>query len=405
MKKNRLFSLVLAVLMLLTAVFPMATFAEEILWDEQYEQEGFDENQNEEILVEQEVPFVKEYTTDENLYEETNDPANADVLVDDSSLVTEYTGPVVEDAVIEEKADASNDPVAENTEEGRTELVLEDTDTFLAGGLTVTDPEEQTVAEGATATFSVTASGGTAPYTYQWYAYTTKWVKTGLGGGTTASISFDALKDYDGRKFRCVVKDAAGATKTTAEALLTVSSELTVTDPEEQTVAAGGTATFSVTASGGTAPYTYQWYAYTTKWVKTGLGGGKTASISFDALNDYNGRKFRCVVTDAAGATKTTAEALLTVNIVDGDFVFKKIGDTNNLALIEYTGNASSIVVPGSVDNMTVTEIGVSPLAEGEKGVFEGNTTLTSVTLPNSITAIREKSFKDCTNLSTMTTY
>ena len=314
MKKNRLFSLVLAVLMLLTAVFPMATFAEEILWDEQYEQEGFDENQNEEILVEQEVPFVKEYTTDENLYEETNDPANADVLVDDGSLVTEYTGPVVEDAVVEEKADSSNDPVAENTEEGRTELVLEDTDTFLAGGLTVTDPEEQTVAEGATATFSVTASGGTAPYTYQWYAYTTKWVKTGLGGGTTASISFDAL-------------------------------------------------------------------------------------------NDYNGRKFRCVVTDAAGATKTTAEALLTVNIVDGDFVFKRIGDTNNLALIEYTGNASSIVVPGSVDNMTVTEIGVSPLAEGEKGVFEGNTTLTSVTLPNSITAIREKSFKNCTNLSTMTTY
>ena len=181
-----------------------------------------------------------------------------------------------------------------------------------------------------------------------------------------------------------------------------------MTDPEEQTVAEGGTATFSVTVSGGTAPYTYQWYAYTTKWVKTGLGGGKTASISFDALKDYNGRKFRCVVTDAAGATKTTAEALLTVEpsaIVLGDFVFKKIGDTNNLALIEYTGNASSIVVPGSVDNMTVTEIGVSPLAEGEKGVFEGNTTLTSVTLPNSITAIREKSFKDCTNLSTMTTY
>ena len=115
-----------------------------------------------------------------------------------------------------------------------------------------------------------------------------------------------------------------------------------------------------------------------------------------------------CVVTNSAGQTLTSDTATLTMSIPDivfGDFVFKKIDGTNDLTLIEYTGNASSISVPGSVDGMTVTEIGVSPLGDGEKGVFEGNTTLTSVTLPNTITAIREKSFKGCANLSTMTTY
>ena len=98
---------------------------------------------------------------------------------------------------------------------------------------------------------------------------------------------------------------------------------------------------------------------------------------------------------------------MLTVNanIISGNFVFEKIEGTINLALIGYTGNDTEIAVPNYVDGMTVTEIGLSPLGDGEKGVFEGNTTLTSVKLPNTITAIRERSFKGCTNLRTMSTY
>ena len=185
-------------------------------------------------------------------------------------------------------------------------------------------------------------------------------------------------------------------------------AELTVTGPEAQTVAEGETATFHVDVTGGQAPYTYQWAAKVgSKWYNSTLSGYNTDTLSFEALKDWNGRTYRCTVTDSAGMVKT-ASAKLTVDtstIVSEPFVFKKIDGTNNLALIGYTGNASSITVPNSVDGMIVTEIGVSPLPDGEKGVFEGNTTLTSITLPNSITAIREKSFKGCTNLSTMTTY
>ena len=115
---------------------------------------------------------------------------------------------------------------------------------------------------------------------------------------------------------------------------------------------------------------------------------------------------FRCVLTGTDGTTEyTNVVRIENANIVSEPFVFKIIEGTNNLTLIAYTGNASNVEVPGSVNGMTVTEIGVSPLADGEKGVFEGNTTLTSIKLPNTITAIREKSFKGCTNLSTMTTY
>ena len=277
-----------------------------------------------------------------------------------------------------------------------------------AAELTVTGPEPQTVAEGETATFHVEVSGGTEPYTYQWAAKVgNTWYNSSLNGYNTDTLSFEAVKAWSGRTYRCTVTDSAGTVKT-ASATLTVAAELTVTGPEPQTVAEGETATFHVEVSGGTEPYTYQWAAKVgNKWYNSSLNGYNTDTLSFEAVKAWSGRTYRCTVTDSTGTVKT-ASATLTVEsstIVAEPFVFKKIEGTNNLALIGYTGTDSSITVPGSVNSMTVTEIGVSPLGDGEKGVFEDNTILTSITLPNSITAIRERAFKGCTNLSTMTTY
>ena len=175
--------------------------------------------------------------------------------------------------------------------------------------------------------------------------------------------------------------------------------------PENAKANVGMTAAFSVEASGVSG---YQW-----QWSKTGTGSWKncgeesatTANYEVDVTTYIKPLYFRCVLTGDGTTAYTDVVVIEIADIVSGDFVFKKIDGTNNLTLIEYKGNASSIEVPGSVDGMTVTEIGVSPLGNGEKGVFEGNTTLTTIKLPNSITAIREKSFKGCTNLSTMTTY
>ena len=151
---------------------------------------------------------------------------------------------------------------------------------------------------------------------------------------------------------------------------------------------------------------TYQWYFKNANEANYRTSSLKTNVYYADMSKAINGRQVYCVITNSEGETLTTDTVTMTLSaIVSGDFVFKMIDDTNNLTLIEYMGNASSITVPGSIDGMTVTEIGVSPLGDGETGVFEGNTTLTSITLPNSITAIREKAFKGCTNLSSMSTY
>src|SRR5437879_1215599 len=114
-----------------------------------------------------------------------------------------------------------------------------------------TQPANQAVTAGQTATFAVVA-GGTAPLSYQWQ-------KNGasIAGATAASYTTLATTTADsGSTFAVAVTNTAG-TVTSAAATLTVSAAAVAptitTQPANQTVTAGQTATFAVVA-GGTAP-------------------------------------------------------------------------------------------------------------------------------------------------------
>ena len=90
------------------------------------------------------------------------------------------------------------------------------------GALSISsNPASITVAVGATASFSVTATGGTAPYKYQW-------MRNGvnISGATAASYSLSAQSADSGAGFRVKVTDSAAtpASVTSATATLTVSS-------------------------------------------------------------------------------------------------------------------------------------------------------------------------------------
>ena len=117
-----------------------------------------------------------------------------------------------------------------------------------------TQPADQTVAAGNTATFQVVATG-TAPLTYHWH-------KNGvaIGGATSASFTTGSLTSADsGATYSVVVSNAAG-TATSRAAKLTVSGTAPsiTTQPLDQTVASGKSATFTVVAA-GSAPLSYQW--------------------------------------------------------------------------------------------------------------------------------------------------
>jgi hypothetical protein len=179
--------------------------------------------------------------------------------------------------------------------------------------LSATNPASQSVTAGATATFSVTASGGTTPYSYKWF-------KNGVqvAGATTSTYSIVTTTSDNGALIHAQVTDSAvtPATVTTADATLTVTAPpplAIATQPASVTVTVGATASFSVVASGGKTPYIYTWF-------KNGVqvSTGNVASYSFVTVAADNGALIKVTVTDSATpqASVTSSNATLTVTAV-----------------------------------------------------------------------------------------
>jgi hypothetical protein len=167
-------------------------------------------------------------------------------------------------------------------------------------------PVNQTVITGQMATFTVTAIGA-SPLSYQWRKNLTV-----ISGANAPSYTTPATSITDnGAKFDVIVSNSLG-TATSNQAILTVNSApvapTITTQPANQTVAAGQTATFSVVAT-GTAPLTYQWQ-------KNGsaISGATATSYTTPVTTTADsGELFRVVVTNSAGNV-TSNSATLTVN-------------------------------------------------------------------------------------------
>jgi len=163
-----------------------------------------------------------------------------------------------------------------------------------------TQPASQTVSAGQTATFSVVATG-TAPLSYQWQ-------KNGanISGATAPSYTTAATTASDnGAQFAVVISNGVGALASNV-AILTVNTPPSITvQPVNQTVIAGQSATFSVTATGA-APLSYQWQ-------KNGaaIGGATSSSYTSPATtNADNGSQFTVRVSNSLGATASNAATL-----------------------------------------------------------------------------------------------
>ncbi len=168
-----------------------------------------------------------------------------------------------------------------------------------------TQPSSQTVAVGATAMFSVTATG-TGPLSYQWQKGT-----TAISGATSSSYTTPAAVVGDnGAEFSVVVSNAGGSV-TSNGALLTVTSSgppVITQQPLNQAVTVGETATFVVAAT-GSMPLTYQWQKGSTP-----ISGATSATYTTPAtISGDSGAQFKVVVTNSGGNIASDA-ATLTVN-------------------------------------------------------------------------------------------
>ena len=272
----------------------------------------------------------------------------------------------------------------------------------IGNGITITkQPKDVTAKLNEYATVSVEAEGDNL--TYQWFYKAAGSSEFKASSAKTNEYRIRMTTQWDGMQVYCQIKSGS-ETVDTDVATLHVGNGISITEqPKDVTAKLNEYATVSVVAEGDNL--TYQWFYKASGSSEFKASSAKTNEYRIRMTTQWDGMQVYCQIKSGSETVDTDVATITLANIVSEPFVFKIIENTNNLALIGYTGSASSVEVPDSVDGMTVTEIGVSPLGEGEKGVFEGNTTLTSIKLPNTITAIREKSFKGCTNLSTMTTY
>lgn len=210
---------------------------------------------------------------------------------------------------------------------------------------------------GNNGSIAVTASGGTAPYTYSWAP----------GGATTPTLSGKPAGTYT-----VTVTDSKGC-QITATYTITQPTAITVTvSKTNASCFNSSTGSATATVSGGTSPYSYSWTP----------SGGNAATASGLAAGSYT-----VTVTDAKGCTGTSS-----VIITQPTAITASISSTNESC--SYSNNGTATVTPaggtapytylwspGAMNTATVTG-----LASGTYNVTVTDNKGCSVTLIATIT-------------------
>ena len=270
-----------------------------------------------------------------------------------------------------------------------------------------TNPSDQTVTDGATATFTAAATSAT-PQTVQWQQSVdggANW--SDIPGATSDSYITPATALTDsGHQFRAVFTNDFGSATTTA-ATLTVNpppAPVVTTNPVDQTVVEGATATFTAAATSSVAA-TVQWQVSTD-------GGGTfadvagatstTLAIASTTLAE-SGNQYRAVFTNPGGTATTTAATLtvtpappaVTTNPVDHTVVegatatFTAAATSSVPQTVQWQVSTDGGATWSDVAGATSASLTVSPTTVAESGnsyraVFTnpgGSTTSTSATL------------------------
>ena len=183
--------------------------------------------------------------------------------------------------------------------------LLATTTVSVAQPVITNQPTDQIGIAGATATFSVGATG-TPPLTYQWRRHTNALGIATLTGETNSSLLLPNVQPT-ARRFGVIVTDGSGLSVTSILARLTVLMPPSITNqPLSQLAEVGDTVTLTVAAT-GTTPLNYQW-----RLNGTNLAGKTSTNLVLANVPLANAGNYSVVVTNLVGAA-TSQVAVLTV--------------------------------------------------------------------------------------------
>lgn len=206
-------------------------------------------------------------------------------------------------------------------------------------------PAATSVAAGKSASFTVTA-GGTAPLAYFWLKNNLPLADGGnVSGSATTTLTLANVSATDAANYSVLVSNSVGTVTSSNAALTVVLPPAITSQPSPQTQAVGGSAIFSVTAS-GSAPLSYSWLKNGAALANgTKYSGVTSSNLTVATLATADAGNFSVIVSNLAG-TVTSSNAALTI--------------VSSPTITTPPANVS--VVAGANASFTVTAAGSAPL-------------------------------------------
>ncbi len=186
-----------------------------------------------------------------------------------------------------------------------------------AGPSITTQPVNQTVCVGATATFSVVSAG-----TYQWQLSTdngTTWNNIGGANATSYTTAATTIA-MNGYQYRVIVTGQCGSTTSSAAALTVNTLPAVTSNPTSLALCSGSAASFSVTGTGSVLAYQWQvstdgGLTYNNIPAGAPYSGINAATLNISAVTvGMNNYMYRCVISGACTPSATSGAATLTVS-------------------------------------------------------------------------------------------
>jgi subtilisin-like proprotein convertase family protein len=187
----------------------------------------------------------------------------------------------------------------------------------------IVQPSDQTLALGQTARFAVNANG-TAPLAYQWFRNSL----IAIPDATNDTLIILNAQFADEGSYSVVVTNVAGTARSASANLRILAAPVIEAQPQNVTVAAGGSAVFSVVAAGA-EPLHYRWF-YNTNTELPGANGS-TLTLPFVELADAGA--YSVTVSNAVGSVSSQPATLRV--LVESEIV--QVWRTNGVVALAFT--------------------------------------------------------------------